>query len=421
VNQGNYSKDFCSQGCSKPIELIAGICLFTVAAAGGAVSNAASASQALLLILSLVYIRSWPRFWHQLRPDERLLLLGFVFYFFSAVIACINVEDQNEYLKHLGKYSRFLLIVPVYLLLSRPDLKLFKYLLAGAVLSGPLYLSIAFISLSEHPGLPAHGDYHHITFGDMAMLNAMFLTTVLILMKTSRLMKIILMISTGCLLYSSILSTARGAWVAMPVCLLVILVIAIRRGKVKFRTILMAGLVLAVALALSPAKEIIMNRANEAADNIEMFQSGENQWSSVGSRIAMWYVSIKVWEKHPIIGTGPGDYDLEFETFQSEGLYTKNFVHSSTHNIYFQALATTGMLGFVILCLAVFVLPFRFFYKANQNKLNVAAVSGMVALAAFAVFGLTESWTLRAPVISTFLLYFVMLATTAAKEADPEL
>jgi len=371
----------------------------------------------ILLIASLFYVHHWPNLWRQLNPEERLVLLGFGLYFLSAVIAYPNVSDEHEYVKHLGRYLRFFLIVPIYLLLSRADLKLFKYLLAGAVVSGPLYLSIALMSVAERPDHPAVGGYHHITFGDMAMLGAMFMTTVLVMMKTSRLMKIVLAISIVCLLYSSLLSTARGAWLAMPFCLSLLLAIGVRHGKVRMRTMLIVLLVLGVGVAVSPARHIIASGVHTASDNIETFQSGEKQKTSVGSRLGMWHIAINVWKKHPLIGTGPGDFDLEMQATQDRGEYTQLFVQSSAHNIFFQALATTGTIGFVMLCLALFMLPFWLFYRANKGGANVVAVSGMVTITAFAVFGLTESWMLRSPVIAVYVVYFVTLATSASKDA----
>jgi len=408
-------KQWSSDVCSRPLELIIGLCIFAVAAAGGAVQSVASTSLGILLIISFVYVRSWPTSWRQLNSIERLVLLGFGLYFLSAVIAYVNVSDEHEYVKHLGRYLRFLLIVPIYLLLSRADLKLFKYLLAGALVSGPLYLSIALMSIAERPDHAAVGGYHHITFGDMAMLGAMFMTTVLVLMKTSKAMKIVLAISIVCLLYSSILSTARGAWIAMPFCLFLLLAVGVRHGKIKIRTILIALFVFGTVVAVSPASHIISSGVHEASGNIEKFQSGEKRGTSVGSRLSMWLIAVDVWKKHPIIGTGPGDFDLEMQASKDQGLNKDLFVQSSAHNIYFQALATTGTIGFVMLGFALVVLPFWLFYLANKEKVNVAAVSGMVAITAFAVFGLTESWMLRSPVIAVYVVYFVTLATSVRK------
>ncbi len=414
MNQGLSIKQWVFELRSRPLELVVGLLIFVAASAGGAVTSAASTSFAILFIISLFYVRSWPSLWRQLTSAERLVLFGFVLYFLSAVLAYYNVNDERLYLRHLDRYARFLLVVPVYLLLSKEKFKLFPFLLAGAIVSGPLYLGAALISIAENPGAPAKWMYHHITFGDMAMLGALFMTTVLVLMKTGKTMKVVLVVSIICLLYASLLSQARGAWLALPFGLFLLLFVAIRHGKIKVRTIFIALLMLGAVIAAMPAKDIVSSRIQKAVHEIALFQSGENAGSSVGSRLAMWHVAINVWKAHPIIGTGPGDYRLEFEASQERGLYKGVNLHTTPHNIFFLALATIGTIGFIVLCLTLFILPFWLFYKTSREKLNVASVSGMVVLTAFAVFGLTESWTLRSPPLSVYLLYFVVLATTAS-------
>lgn len=416
MNQISCVKEWISDACGRPLELLIGLSIFIAAAGGGAIRHAASATTVVLLLVSMAHVRSWPAWWRQRGSAEQFILLAFALYFLSAVLSYINVTDIDEYIKHLDRYFRFILIIPIYLLLSKSDLRIFPYLLAGAIVSGPVYLGAALISLSRHPGMNASGAYHHITFGDMAMLGALFLITVLVMKKTSGELKAAIAVSIICLLYSSILSQARGAWLALPAGLMLLIPVAIQSGKMKLKTLLIILLLFAVAIVVSPAKDIISSRLNKAVQEIELYQSGENQYSSVGSRFAMWHVAYNVWKEHPVLGTGPGDYDLEFEASQARGLYTRNLVNSSTHNIYFQALATTGSIGFVILLTALFFAPFRLFYRINRTSLNMVAVSGMMALTAFAVFGLTESWTLRSPAVSMYLIYFAVLATIAVRE-----
>lgn len=404
--------------CSNRLELIVGLSIFATAAAGGAVQHVASISLSVLFITSLVYIRSWPGAWRQLTSNERLILFGFVLYVISAFLSYYNVSDEREYIKHLGKYARFLLIVPVYLLLSRSNLRLFPYLLAGAIIAGPLYLCATFLSLAENPGHNAEGAYHHITFGDTAMLAALLLITQLVATKTGRVIKIVIAISIICLLYSSIMSQARGAWLALLIYVLLLLPIAVRQGKIKIRSLIIIFILFGAVLSLSPAKDIVSSRLQLAVHELELFQSGENHASSVGSRLAMWHIAVNTWVKHPLIGTGLGDFDLEIQASVAQGLYKPIFEHSSTHNIFFQALATTGIVGIVILCFALFILPFRLFYKSYRSGENISSLSGMVMLSAFIVFGLTESWTLRAPMVSVYLLYFVALATAVSRKID---
>ncbi|MDT8451877.1 MAG: O-antigen ligase family protein [Gammaproteobacteria bacterium] len=377
--------------------------------------DVASASMAVLFLASLFYIRKWPVWWRALSRDEWLLLSALGLYTLSGLISYYNVSDDYEFVKHMGRYLRFLLIVPVYLL-SGSRAPLFKYLVAGAIVSGPLYLNFALISAAEDPGMPASGNYHHITFGDGAMLNVLFLLAVLLTWKTRMALKVMMAVAIVCALYASILSQARGAWLALPVCGAVLLYFAVKYGRLKIKVVLLPLLLLGIAvLAVSPARELLEDRVSEAVQEVEAFASGEKFDSSVGGRLAMWDIAVDVWRQHPVIGTGLGDFDLEIEQRQEQGIYESITVHASVHNIYLQALATTGTVGFLVLCFALVIQPLRLFYRTPGEKPTPARLGGIMLVLAYAVFGLTESWILRAPVISVFLIYLITLSVTVSK------
>jgi len=405
---------------SSPLELLIGVCIFATAASGGALSSVASSSLAILFIACLFYMPKWPELWRSLSRNEQLLLTGLALYAFSGLISYYNVNDEHEYVKHMGRYLRFLLIVPVYLLLSKTNLKLFKYLVAGAIVAGPLYLSLALISVSMNPEMPASGHYHWITFGDAAMLNVVFLSAVFVTSKMRTVMKIIIAISIMCTLYASFLSQARGAWLALPFCGALLGYLMIRKNKLKISTVIPVLLIIVAVISVSPAGNIIESRVMQAKQEIELFASGEKFDSSVGGRLAMWDIALDVWKEYPIIGTGLGDFDQEVELRQSQGVYESIDVHASVHNIYLQALATTGTLGFLILCFALVVQPFRIFYKTSREKLTSAQLGGLMVIVAYAVFGLTESWILMAPVVSIYLVYLITLSTTVSIERVSE-
>ena len=405
---------------SRPLEILIGLCIFATAAAGAAMMHVASPSMAILFIVCLFYIHKWPELWRALTRNERVLLLGLGLYAFSGLISYYNVSDEYDFVKYMGRYLRFLLIVPIYLLLSKADLYLFKYLLAGAIVSGPLYLSFALMSYSNKPWLPASGHYHHITFGDGAMLNAVFLLAVLFTWKTRLVIKIILLISILCALYASILSHARGAWLALPFCGVVLFYLLSKYGemKIKKKVMLPVLFLIVAAIGISPLGSIMKNRVNEAVQDIELFVSGERVDLSIGGRLAMWDIALDVWKEHPFIGTGLADFDQEIELRQSQGIYESIAVHDSAHSIYFQALATTGTIGFVILCFALVFHPFRIFYRTLCEKLTPASLSGVMVVIAYAVFGLTESWMLRSPVIAMFLIYLITLSVTVSGASE---
>ena len=406
-----------SRVSSYQLETYLGICIFESANSGGSLANVASTSFAFLFIAGLFYIREWSGLWRVLSQNEQLLLIGFILYAFSGMISYYNVNDDYEFIKHMGRYIRFLLIVPVYLILTKGDMKLFKYLLAGVIASGPLYLVFSLISISEQPGHPASWNYHWITFGDAAMLNAVFMLAMLFLWKTNTMIKVILLVSIVCALYASVLSQARGAWLALPVCVSFLVYLLVKSDRIKMKLIFPLLLLIVVATSLTPVGDMMGDRISAATQEVELFVSGEKVNSSIGGRLAMWHIAVDVWKQHPIIGTGLGDFDGEIELRQERGMYETIQVFASVHNIYLQALSTTGVIGFLVLCFALFIQPLRIFYRQFYEHVTLAKLGGMMVIVAFAIFGLTESWILRAPVISVYLIYLITLSATASRES----
>ncbi|MDH5767021.1 MAG: hypothetical protein OEZ38_13495, partial [Gammaproteobacteria bacterium] len=246
---------------SRPIEVLVGICLFATAASGGSMASVASSSMAILFIVSLFYVKQWSELWYALSRNEKLLLAGLSMYAFTGLISYFNSSDEYEFVKHMGRYVRFLFVVPIYLLMTRNNMQLLKYLVAGAIFSGPFNLAVALISIAEWPEIPASGYYHWITFGDAAMLSVVFLSAILLTGKTGAIMKAMIIISIICAFYASILSQSRGAWLALPVCLLILTYIMIRYGELRNRLkIILPTLLLIVAvIGTSPIRDLIEN------------------------------------------------------------------------------------------------------------------------------------------------------------------
>ncbi len=404
-----------SEARSRPVDLVMALCVFSAAAAGGALRNVSSTSLAILLILSLLYCRRWPALWRKLARIEQIMLAGLLLYFLSGLLSYINVSDEYEFVKHMGRYLRFLLAIPMYLLVSQSKINLFNFLLAGAVVSGPLYLVLAFESLERLPGIPASWHYHWITFGDAIMLSAVFMMTVLVMKRLPVAITVIVVASTFCALYAAILSQARGGWMALPFCLALVVYLGWRFKGFNLKMIFIGLFVLILATSLSPVSSVISDRMSQAVDDVGLFVSGENNDTSVGGRLAMWHIALNVWLEHPVIGTGLGDFDEELIAAQQQGIYQDIDVHTSTHNIFLQSLVNTGVVGLVVICFALFILPFRLFYKEFEINVSAEAAAGMVMITAFAVFGLSESWILRAPVLSIYLVYLMTLASTVSR------
>ncbi len=392
-----------------------GLCVLVVAVFGAAVKDVASAVFLIFILTSLFYVRHWPQVWRSLADVERLLLTGFLLYLVSGFLSYVNVSDDYEFIKQMGRYLRFAFIVPLYLFLVRTNLNLTRFLITGIVLSGPTYLLIALLKQYNNPGSVGAGDYHHIIFGDAAMLNAMLMLVFLVTKRFSIITSLLIITSMSCAIYASILSTARGAWLAAPVLIIMLAWYAIKTRSINIKSISVVIAILLVMVASSPVRELVATRFVEAVNEVKMFSSGENFDTSVGGRLALWDVAFKVWEENPVLGTGPGDYDDDLVDYQSKGWYPGVFVHDSVHNIYLQALASTGIVGLLVFIPVFIVIPLLFLQRVKHCCGQTERLSGLVLIVSVSIFGLTESWTLRSPFIAIYVIYLVVIFAQSGK------
>ena len=83
-------------------------------------------------------------------------------------------------------------------------------------------------------------------------------------------------------------------------------------------------------------------------------------------------------------------------------------VHGSTHNIYFQSLVNAGLIGFMAMLFAIFLMPLKVVGGAI-DKNPAASLLGVFFILLFATLGFSESWTSRLPVVSVYIIYFIVI------------
>ena len=385
-----------------------GICVFFVAIMATSVKHVASTGFGLLFLSSLIMIQQWKAIWIKLSNNEKWLLLGFGLYALSGVIAVVNVEDMQQYVKELEQYLRFLAAIPIYLMIKKYKVDVIYYLYAGAIVSGPFLLLIASQSYLENPNVPAQGDYHHIIFGGSAMLNVGVMLSILLTGKLSTLNKFLIVFSMLCGLSAALLSQSRGVWLVLPVYVLLMIYYSLKHSKLSAGGSVIGLVLLAGIVLLSPLSEMIKERVGAGVDEVFAYHSEGQYISSLGTRLAMWDIAIDVWKKHPIAGSGPGEFDDDVRELQNNGKYVGMDVHASTHNIYFQSIVNAGTIGFVSMLFAIILMPLKV-VKEKMIDNPITSLTGLMFVLFFATLGLSESWTLRSPTVSVYIIYFIVI------------
>jgi len=391
----------------KPQQFFVGMCVFFVVVMGTTVQHVASIGFTLLVLYSFFVIKSWRSTWSVLTGNEKLLLGSLGLYSLSGILAFSNVQDTHEYIKELERYLRFSLAVPIYLLIKTYKLKIINYLYAGAVFSGPFLFYIAISAYIENPDVPSKGYYHHIIFGSLAMLNVGVMLSILLTVKINRLLKTIIFISLVLGFVAVILSQARGVWLALPLYVLLAMYFSFKHSLKRFIGLIIIITLLGATVFMSPVGDMVSKRVDVAVNEVSDFFTDEKYISSVGTRLAMWEIAVDVFKDHPFVGSGPGDFDNVIRELQQQGKYVGMDVHGSTHNIYFQSLANAGLFGFLTMLLVIIIIPLKIIIQQSRVVPTIKALVTFVFILLFVTVGMSESWTLRLPTVSVFIVFLV--------------
>jgi len=405
-----YINRFINLIKTEPLVFTIGLSVFFLTVMGTSVRHVSSAMLVILFLLSFSAMKDWKSLYLSLSKLEKTFLMAFLLYTISGALSFYNVDDADNYYKLFERYLRFSMIIPVYLLLIKKNISVLNYLYIGAVISGPFLLVVALQHYLADPDVPAKGYYHHIIFGQLAMLNVGIMLSALLTKCLSRQLQILIFVAMLCGISAAVMSQARGVWLVFPVYLMIAIYYSLKDKRINANNIVSFLVVVILFSVFTPLGDLIKQRTEMALDDVSRFYHEGQYASSVGTRLAMWDIAIDVWEQHPVLGTGPGDFDDEIIALQNKGEYIGMDVHNSAHNIYIQALVDLGVVGLAALLFVVLIMPLRLFFDGNDINKEGRLV-GFITVISFAVFGLSESWTLRLPAISVFLVYIIVIAS----------
>ncbi len=92
----------------------------------------------------------------------------------------------------------------------------------------------------------------------------------------------------------------------------------------------------------------------------------ENEQGSTGNRIELWKGSLLLFKESPLLGIGVGDYQTNIKRLIQEGKLKAMPTTLHAHSIFFQTLATQGVIGFTIL-IGLFIALLRWGMKEIED------------------------------------------------------
>ncbi len=405
--------------------LAIGVCL--ILALSPLFSKVASFGAAVISLWAIVSFFS--RYWSSKRtlvfPSNaiRLLFAGFLLYSMTSISGMVHNSNLEAAGWRFDSYYPFFLTGVILMLFSFHKIQL--QLSANIAISSVVFASSLMFVLSFYQlqlqGLERAGvftGYNPNIFAYLAGLYWLVILAYFCSVSDQRLkLPMAVLLCAG--IYTLLAAGSRGAIVASIFSALSVLLIAFLKyrtaGGVQKKVISMTLAVVVILLAVFSQSDYFGKRFASASQQVEQFATGEVRHNAVSARLALWQGGYKIWKEQPIFGTGIGDGQHDLNQLIDQGevpLATASY--AIFHNIYVDVLATTGLFGFMVMLIGIFLLPGIYFYKTlvdgtTQDQL-FAGFAGLGLLIFNAVFGLFNSWLFLRNLPVTLVLLLLLIS-----------
>ena len=175
--------------------------------------------------------------------------------------------------------------------------------------------------------------------------------------------------------------------------------------EILFKKITVAAL---LALILISAgiwffREVPLIKSNPVLSRLTSLSLSER---TVTSRFTIWGMSFEGFKEHPILGWGPGNYEIVFSKYFKPELWRQEPWFDRSHNIFFDWLINAGILG-ILGYFGIFAITFfslwRHFYKKNIS------LEQALLIASFLLVYLAQNLFVFDQ-IATYISFFAVLA-----------
>lgn len=322
--------------------------------------------------------------------------------------------------------SRFVLAIPIYLLLCRCDARQLRWMDLSFALGALTSIGIMLPNWREW-GLDRFGSYflNPIHYGDIALIfGVLSAMSIFWWRRDSYWLYTLKIIGLSGGLLASLLTGSRGGWVAVPALALLLVVYQYRTRSFRFR----AALAIIVALAcILPyfTSTFVRDRINKVASDIQDYTHG-NRDTSVGVRLQLWAAGVRYVQNHPLIGLGGDGYKEHMQELQTDGVLTELATIAGEGEMHNQMLAYAvdyGIFGWLALMMIYCVPAALFAYAACSGSATRqrTALLGLSFVLAFWIFGLTvETFNLKSTTSTYVAIVTILCASCAAVERHKE-
>lgn len=343
-------------------------------------SRSLFAISALLIFLGLILQGGWKENWGTLKKNQpALLCLFFVGWIYLSSLWTHANESTLAY--SLNVHWKLLLVPAIVLLIVDERWKRrcwMGYGLGAGLLLAHIY-AMNFVSIPWISGPPDGVFFNPLPQSvGLAIFSALCLSKLLgPLSKPHQLALGLAFVAASYAVLS--ISQQRLGYLMWGAGLMVVVPLQLKPLHRKW------GLLMAfcVFLALFLGNQKIQDRFGLAVTEFKAYNF-ENNYTSVGARLHMWYVSIQSIKEAPMLGHGIGSYPLVAEaSFQDDQMCALGCGHP--HNQYLFYTVEFGLIG-----LSLFLLMLHRAFQQHRSA-SAASIMPLVVLVVFVLSGLVES------------------------------
>ncbi len=366
----------------------------------------------LLLATSLLGLALGQRINHQPRPLhkwERYWLLALVLIFISSALSTWIKPSEFRSFSNLDVPFRFLLVIPVFLFLRRVSINpliFWSSLAIGGIGAGGFAL---YQKVTLNTAYAQGAANHHIVFGDVALTLGFLSILSIGHFRQFRLGWLLPVLGLIGGLTASILSGARGGWIAVP--MLLVALAWFHRKRLSPATLAIGiALFITTCMGLYQTPETnIKTRVTKAINETQAYLEGKNYGGSLPQRYEMFKSAWILFKEKPLLGIGTDAYQHEVKRLWKEGQVQRiGAIFTHPHNEYLSALAMKGIIGLAAV-LFLFSIPFIYLLPLLPTLDKVGktfAMAGIITNLAYVQFALSEAILDR--MLSLMFYLFVM-------------
>jgi len=194
-----------------------------------------------------------------------------------------------------------------------------------------------------------------------------------------------------------VMSVSRGAWLAFAAAVVMVWSL---QGRRAFVVLLALVLVVAIVLPLGLMDllpSFIADRLGSIAESVVVFDARtvlvtDENFATV-QRMAFWQTALAMWEDHPWVGVGPGNYPVAYAKYYVHPTFSEPLA-GHPHNFYLQLLAEVGIIGltaYLLLWAWAFVVALRALRRLPSDAhfwraVTIGAIGVFVAVLVHTLF-----------------------------------